>query len=162
MIDPLVDQPKPIDPVGKSLVAVAEALTGTVVSAARYLTADMELFARDDVFSRFQLVPFRPEPGKVGEAALAGASLYGAAGWCARPFRVHDFLLGRWNMKEYLQRQLVLAGNNHLFDAWSLDDRKDWARDAAGERLNIDESTEPATYFLPILPVLPTIVAYRV
>lgn len=155
MIDPLADQPKPIGRTGKSMLAVIEAIIGTVVGGARYLTADMELFARDDVFSRFQLVPFRPEPGRVGEAALAGTSLYAAAGWCARKFRVHDFLLGRWNMQVYLQREFVLAGDNPLFDGWGPADREDWALDDASNRIAITAATDPKSYFLPIIPVLP-------
>ena len=154
MIDPLADEPKPIAAVGKSLMAVAQNIVGTAVNAARYLTADMELFAREDVFSRFQLVPFRPEKDKVGEAALAGTSLYAAAGWCAREFRVHDFLLGRWNMQEYLRRELVLAGDNPLFSGWSAAQRADWAMDDAGERIPLGNATPGGSYWLPVIPVM--------
>jgi hypothetical protein len=125
-----------------------------VVSAARYLTADMELFADEDVFSRFQLVPFRPERDKVGEAALAGTSLYAAGGWCSRSFRVHDYLLGRSNMQAYLRRELVLAGDNKLFEGWTLADRQDWAMDANGDRVAVSASTPAGSYFLPIIPTV--------
>lgn len=152
MIDPLADQPKPIARTGKSLLAVVENIVGTFVSSSRYLTADMELFAREDVFSRFQLVPFRPEKGKVGEAALAGTSLFAAAGWCTRRFRVHDYQLGRQNMQVYLQRELVLAGNNPLFDGWSDGDRIDYATDDQGNHIVITPTTPHDRYFLPIVP----------
>jgi hypothetical protein len=152
MIDPLADEPKPIAKTGKSLLSVVENIVGTVISGGRYLTADMELFANQDVFSRFQLVPFRPEPGKVGEAALAGTSLYAAAGWCSRAFRVHDYLLGRQNMQTYLRKEFVLAGNNPLFDGWQLANRKDWAMDQNGNRIDVQEGTPRDSYFLPVIP----------
>lgn len=152
MIDPLADQPKPIARTGKSLLSVVEDIVGTVVGGGRYLTADMELFANDDVFSRFQLVPFRPEKGKVGEAALAGTALYAAAGWCARAFRVHDYLLGRQNMQTYVRTELVLAGDNPLFASWQLDDRKDWAMDQNGKRIDVQQNTPGDSYFLPVIP----------
>lgn len=151
MIDPLADEPKPIGKVGKSLYSVVQNILGTVVGEARYLTADMELFASDTVFSRFQLVPFRSE-GKVGEAALAGTSLYAAAGWCCRAFRVHDYLLGRKNMQDYLRRDLVLAGDNPLFDGWQLQHRQDWAMDEHGSRIDVRADTPKSSYYLPVVP----------
>jgi hypothetical protein len=102
------------------------------------------------------LVPFRPQDRfggpKVGEAALASTSLYAAAGWCAREFRVHDYLLGRSNMQDYLRRELVLSGDNPLFGKWGIDLRKDWALDANGERIAIDQDTPRNSYFLPVIP----------
>jgi hypothetical protein len=157
MIDPLADAPQPIQPVGKSLLAVAGTMVGTFVGASRYLTADMELFADNDVFSRFQLVPFRPASagpggGRVGETALAGSTLYALAGWCAREFRVHDFLLGRANMQAYLRRELILAADNPLFAGWTAAKREDWAVDATGARTGIAGNTAPSSYYLPVIP----------
>jgi hypothetical protein len=153
MIDPLADQPTPIKPTGKSLLAVVESIVGSTISAARYLTADMELFANEDVFSRFQLVPFRTDPPKLGEKALAGSTLFAAAGWCARAFRVHDFLLGRQNMQYYLRSELLLAGDNPLFTRWSDNDRIDHACDVDGNRIEITGATARGSYFLPIIPI---------
>jgi hypothetical protein len=152
MIDPLADKPKAIDNVGTSLLSVIRNIIPTFVAESRYQTADMDLFADDSVFSRFQLVPFRPEAGKVGETALSGTALFAAAGWCARAFRVHDFLLGRQNMQAYLRRELVLTADNPLFNGWTLDDLKDWARNGNGERIDVDAATPRASYFLPIIP----------
>ena len=151
MIDPLADQPRPIARTGKSLVAVVESIVSMVVGGARYLTADMDLFANEDVFSRFQLVPERSEKGKIGETALAGTSLYAAGGWCSRRFRVHDYLLGRQNMQNYLRTELVLAGDNPLFDGWDDGMRADWAMDDAGKRVS-PVGMNRKDYFLPIIP----------
>jgi len=154
MIDPLADQPSAIPSTGRSLWAVAQELVPAVIAASRYLTADIALFASENVFSRFQLVPARPEPGRVGSKALAGANLFAAAGWCARAFRVHDYLLGRANMQAYLRSEFVLSGKNPLFDGWSPDLRKDYAMDAAGSRISGSALPDPENYFLPILPDL--------
>jgi len=153
MIDPLADKPEKLEPVGTSLLSVVKNIIPTFIAESRYRTADMALFADDEIYSRFQLVPFRPKgEGKVGEAALAGTSLFAAAGWCSRFFRVHDFLLGRQNMQEYLSRLLILPASNPLFDGWSDGDRADFARDKDGNHIGIDGSTPRASYFLPILP----------
>ena len=152
MIDPLADQPSDLPPSGRSLLRVAEAVVGMFVSASRYLTADMDLFGAEDVFSRFQLVPTRPERGKVGEAALAGTALGALAGWGSRDFRTHDFLLGRANMQSYLRTELVLRADNSLFDRWTDALRKDHACDLDGNKVG-DISSKTA-YYLPILPVL--------
>ena len=152
---PLVDQPKPLSAVGLSLVAVAKAMEGALVGASRYLTADMDLFANDNVFSRFQLVPTRQVNGqsRVGEAALTGASFSAMAGWCTRAFRVHDFLLGRANMLEYLRKRFILRGDNHLFDKWTAELRHDFAVDREGARKAITAATPRDQYYLPIIPV---------
>jgi hypothetical protein len=172
MIDPLADEPTSVNPVGLSLVATAEALLDTFVGGARYLTADLDLFQDEDVFSRFQLVPTRvgldgePFPGDaaprdmkgrppVGEAALAGIDLFALGGWCARPFRVHDYLLGRLNMAAYLRRELILRGDNPLFDRWSLGMINDDRLGPSGDRLTapVTAATPRASYFLPVIPL---------
>jgi hypothetical protein len=172
MIDPLADQSGMLNGVGLSLVAVARALIGTFVGGGRYLTADLDLFQDEDVFSRFQLVPTRtgldgkplvgdlaPKDANgnppVGEAALAGTDLEALAGWCARPFRVHDYLLGRLNMAAYLRREFVLSGDNPVFDGWSFDQRADWCLDANGDRLALTPQTPPKSYYLPVIPLQP-------
>ena len=152
MIDPLADKPTPIDNVGTSLVSVVKNIIPTFIAESRYQTADMELFADDKVCSRFQLVPFRKDDDKVGEAALAGTSLFALAGWCKREFRVHDFQLGRQNMQDYLRHELLLKADNPLFDGWTIGDRQDFASDDKGNRIPINNGTPPASYFLPILP----------
>jgi hypothetical protein len=172
LIDPLADEPTTVNPIGLSIVAAAKALISTLVGGARYLTADLDLFQAQDVFSRFQLVPTRTGldgralPGDaaprdkngnppVGEAALAGTDLFALGGWCARPFRVHDFLLGRLNMAAYLRRELILRGDNSLFNNWSLGKINDYSLQQNGDRLTtaVTPETPKATYFLPVIPM---------
>jgi len=174
MIDPLADQPVTVNPVGLSVVATASALISTFIGGARYLTADLDLFQDQDVFSRFQLVPSRtgfdskaipgdaaPADGNgnppVGEAALAGTDLFALGGWCARPFRVHDFLLGRFNMAAYLRRELILRGDNDLFANWPLGLINDFSLQQNGDRLEtpVTADTPKDSYFLPVIPLPP-------
>jgi hypothetical protein len=161
MIDPLADEPSTLDNAGLSLVAVVKAIIPTFVGGARYLTSDLELFADQNVFSRFQLVPNRSNPDPavatrlVGEAALAGTDLAALAGWIARPYRVHDYLLGQWNMLSYLRRQFLLSGDNVLFKNWDFNARANAACDQSGERMPITIDTLPKTYFLPVIPIPP-------
>jgi hypothetical protein len=159
LIDPLADEPSTLGNAGLSLVGVAKALIGTFVGGARYLTSDLELFADQNVFSRFQLVPTRSNPDQAvatrltGEAALAGTDLAALGGWLARPYRVHDYLLGQWNMLNYLRGEFLLSGDNTLFNGWTFDARADAACDLSGTRIAITPQTPPKTYFLPIIPI---------
>lgn len=170
LIDPLADEPTTVNPVGLSAVAAAKAVLGTFVGGARYLTADLDLFQDRDVFSRFQLVPTRTgldglaiagdlapknKNPLVGEAALAGTDLFALGGWCAREFRVHDFLLGRLNMAAYLRRELILRGDNALFDNWPLAMINDYSLQQNGDRLTtaVTAQTPKASYFLPVIPM---------
>jgi hypothetical protein len=156
MIDPLADQPTTVARVGRSLLAVAKVMTGSFVGAARYLTADMDLFADENVFSRFQLVPNRDVAGeqRVGERALAGTGMFAMAGWCVRDFRVHDFLLGRANMFDYLNRKFILRGDNTLFDGWqgSPDLIKTFAVTQDGSPFTVTDAAKRSAYFLPVIP----------
>jgi hypothetical protein len=152
MIDPLAAKPRQRDVPATDLISVIETLAGAVIDGARYLTADMALIADKDVFSRFQLIPTRGDLGKVGEAALATDFVGAFGGFFCRAFRVHDFLLGRINMRNYLRTTLILRGDNGLFNRWSNDDRIRWAVDANGNRRTITSATAAATYFLPIIP----------
>src|SRR5260370_26496506 len=100
--------------IGKSLFSVVQQIVGTIVSESRYLTADMELFASDKVFSRFQLVPFRSD-GKVGEAALSGTSLFRPAGWGCRAFPDPGLQLGDPAEPEVLAKHAPAAGVDRHF-----------------------------------------------
>ncbi|MGA3401818.1 MAG: patatin-like phospholipase family protein [Acetobacteraceae bacterium] len=153
MIDPLATQADDTPPTGTpDLVSVLSNLPGSVVNAARYLTADLDLMADPAVFSRFQLVPRRLDMRVTGQLATVGARFYAFAGFCHRNWRVHDFLLGRLNMQNMLRTGLILRGSNKLFDAWTLAQRTRWAVDQNGARFAIGATTHASDYFLPILP----------
>jgi hypothetical protein len=152
MIDPLAAKPRQRDMPATDVISVIKTLVGAVIDGARYLTADMALIADKDVFSRFQLVPSRSDLGKIGEAALATDFVGAFGGFFCRTFRVHDLLLGRINMRNYLRTTLILHGDNALFNRWSDDDRIRWAVDGDGNRATITAEAARAMYFLPIIP----------
>lgn len=157
LIDPLVDKPSDIKPTGISLIEVVKSIVDAYIKESRYLTADLELFADPNIFSRFQLVPNRTvdEKEQVGEAALAGTDFFALGGWCARAFRVHDFLLGRANMAQYLRSELNLSGDNPLFHNWEFYLRADYAMEKDGTRKKIDKNTPTSSYYLPVIPLPP-------
>jgi hypothetical protein len=119
MIDPLAAKPRMTAVPDSDLVSVIKTLAGAVIDGARYLTADVALIADKEVFSRFQLVPTRSDLGKVGEEALATDWLGAFGGFFCRDFRVHDFMLGQINMRQYLRTTFILRGDNTLFDGWT-------------------------------------------
>jgi hypothetical protein len=160
MIDPLAAKPRQTDTAATPTVPAADLISilGILVSAitdgARYLTADMALIGNPNIFSRFQLVPSRPDLQKVGEAALATDCMQAFGGFFCRDFRVHDFLLGRTNMRDYLRTTMVLRGDNALFVAYVGTDeyRTRWAVDAKGNHAAIAAGAAESSYFLPIIP----------
>ncbi|HZB93336.1 MAG TPA: patatin-like phospholipase family protein [Stellaceae bacterium] len=152
MIDPLAAKPREAKAPATDLFSVIGTLVGAVTEGARYLTADMALIADPDVFSRYQLVPARRDLAKLGSAALATDWLDAFGGFFCRDFRVHDFLLGRLNLRNYLRTTMILRGDNPLFDGWSAANRSRWAVDADGNRVAVTPAAAPSSYFLPIIP----------
>lgn len=148
--------PNTHEPGDDALTNVAVALVGAFIAESRYRTADLDLFADPAVFSRFQLVPHRIDgTGKfvAGERAVAGATLYAFGGWGSPAFRVHDYLLGRANMIEYLRTELLLAGDNPVFEGWNDTAlRQQFACDADGNSIAVTDATPKGSYFLPIIP----------
>lgn len=152
MIDPLAAKPRHLDNPSTALFPALGALVKSLIDGSRYLTADMALMADKQIYSRFQLVPTRDDLGKVGEEALATDFLEAFGGFFCRDFRVHDFILGRINMRNYLRSTLILRGDNSLFDAWGAQDRVRWAVDATGNRMEVSAGTRTQDYFLPVIP----------
>jgi hypothetical protein len=152
MIDPLAgrDSQLPVPP--EDLIGILSPLVTSLTDTGRYYTADMALLGDPNVFSRFQLVPARADMNRTGDTALAGSWLEAFGGFLCRPFRVHDFMLGRLNMQNYLRTTLVLQGDNPLFGNWSADDRKRFAVDGAGNRVNQNGGVAPSAYMLPVIP----------
>src|SRR5262249_32478608 len=68
---------------------------------------------------------------------------------CSREVRVHDYLLGRHNMRQYLLSELVLDSRNPLFANWSEEMKEDYAVDANGQRI----APGAGPYFLPVIPI---------
>jgi predicted acylesterase/phospholipase RssA len=80
---------------------------------------------RPSLHATFTIAPQRPD--RPGEPALAGSGLGGFAGYFKQAFREHDFLLGRWNARTALARDLCLPDDDPLFDAWTAEQKIEYA-----------------------------------
>jgi len=141
LIDPFADGAKlgPDSP-ARGLAAMVPALLSSMVTQARYDTADLRLAADRAVFSRFMITAQRD--GKTGTRAIATGGLNGFMGFLCRDFRDHDYRLGWRNAWTYLTSELVLPENNALFGDWTEAQRRDRVVTRADKR------------YLPVIPLL--------
>lgn len=117
LIDPLIDtQPGP--GAFSGLFSLAGSLVGGLVGQNRYGTADLQLLADPDCYSRFMITPMQ-SGREIGDRSIAGAACGAFAGFLCQSFRQHDFMLGRANCWEFLRNEFVLRQNNALFNGWS-------------------------------------------
>lgn len=120
LIDPFAAAPEAPLPAtqGLDLLGVAGGLIGAWKSQARFATSDLLLALEEGVGSRFLLTAGRktPDGGTLwGGEALASAGLGAFLGFLDRDLRVHDYLLGRRNCRDYLASHFVLDEANPLF-----------------------------------------------
>jgi hypothetical protein len=154
MIDPLVQLPQRLPLTRPELRDLLPKLFNVLVQGGRYRTADLALFGDSGVFSRFHLVPWRDKPRLLGAEAVIGSRLSGLAGFFCRAWRVHDFLLGRCNMQNYIRGSLILRADNLLFDRWCPEQRARFAVSPNGAPLRVNERASRCDYYLPVLPDL--------
>lgn len=120
LIDPFAAAPRaPLPAEPPDLAAIAGRLIGAWTSQARFATSDLLLALEDGVASRFLLTAGRKAAPdgttRWGGEALASAGLGAFLGFLDRDFRVHDYLLGRKNCRDYLASHFVLPETNPLF-----------------------------------------------
>ncbi|MBW8271229.1 patatin-like phospholipase family protein [Caldovatus aquaticus] len=119
LIDPFAAAPRaPLPSAPPDLAALAGRLIGAWTAQARFATSDLLLALEDGVASRFLLTAGRQAPDGTtlwGGEALAGAGLGAFLGFLDRDLRVHDYLLGRRNCRDYLASHFVLPETNPLF-----------------------------------------------
>lgn len=121
LVDPLCQVP--FVTTGSPNLALLSLLGPTLrmlIQANRFATADLAQFLRSDIYNRFLITPkrFSPEHQHVrvtGGEALCGDGLSAFLGFLSKDFRHHDFMLGRHNCKDFLERSFVVAGDNPLF-----------------------------------------------
>ena len=123
-----------------SFAAVLGHIASAIIQQTRYDSRDLTLAADPDVFSRFMLTPQRGQA--VGDKAIASAGLGAFIGFACPDFMRYDYLLGRYNCREYLRKEFVLADSNPVFkDCWTAQQKSALARDAG-----------PG--FLPLVPLM--------
>jgi hypothetical protein len=103
-------------------------------------TADLTLFADPTVFSRFLVIPRRPDR-PVDKPQIVGSGLGTFLAFMSRDFRDHDFHLGRMNCQKFLKEDFILDPSNPVFGAWAnnIDMRTLWSTQAG---------------MLPIIPLM--------
>jgi hypothetical protein len=145
LIDPFLDKPDlsaPGDPL--ALLGVAGGLLKSLIQNGRFSTADLLLATDPDVASRFLLTAGRKNAAgqrQWGGDALTTSGASAFLGFAFRDYRVHDYLLGRRNCREWLRKHFHLPPNNTLFGGFpSKPEAKDYAR--------------PTDDFLPIIPLV--------
>ncbi|HEX3484183.1 MAG TPA: hypothetical protein VHT51_03925, partial [Micropepsaceae bacterium] len=156
LVDPFADKPDfglVNDP---GILGDIGPVLSALIAGGRFSTADRDLFASEDVYSRFlvnAIRPIDPPPATAsadpsldawtGGDALATAGLAAFGGFLQREFREHDFILGRRNCQNFLRAHFVLDAKNHLFDGWTNDQRQNFGKGLNG--------------FLPIIPLMPPV-----
>ncbi|WP_114376862.1 patatin-like phospholipase family protein [Elioraea thermophila] len=101
------------------VISVGGRLIGALVAHGRYSASELLLASRDDVASRHLFLPKRESSARQdheywGEDALCGSGLEAFLGFLHPALRLHDFLLGRWNMRGWLRRHFTMPVNHPL------------------------------------------------
>ncbi len=154
LIDPFAAAPEcPAPAAPLDLFGVTGGLIGAWKAQARFATSDLMLALDRGVGSRFLLTAGRKdaEDGRGlhqrwGSDAVAGAGLGAFLGFIDRDFRVHDYLLGRKNCRDYLEKHFALDARNPLFAGFA-------ARPAAAE-YRASPGPDGAAARLPIIPLV--------
>ena len=146
LIDPFASAPAcPVPSAALDLFGVGLGLAQAWEGQARFATSDLLLAADSTVFSRFLLTAGRNNAAGsfvCGGDAVAGSGLGAFLGFLDRRYRVHDYLLGRKNCRDWLRSYFVLDQDNPVFGGFG-------ATPAAADY-------RPAgTRTLPIIPLVP-------
>ncbi|MBN1880240.1 patatin-like phospholipase family protein [bacterium] len=134
-----------------SFIATAVKILGALRSQARFKADELALALDPKVNSRFMIAPKRSLNNQIviSDRAIASGSLGGFGGFLDRPFRVHDYLLGRRNCQKFLKDRLVLEVTKSEFSpgfgsSYPEADARKWIRQSPdGNR--------------PVIPIIPLV-----
>lgn len=144
MIDPLPREEPVKKTQGSGILTVALALFNSLRNQAFFHQIGLNEVLKMHNRTRFMIVPRRKNK-KEGEPHLAAAELFGFAGFLAKEYREHDYLLGRRNCQDFLRYYFAVEEDNHA------------------QRLSTPFSEEAKQRFtfqdqgssLPMLPIIP-------
>lgn len=141
MVDPLADdrEPPPANPTASQVFDVVRRLVLSPVLQDRLDTLDLAQIKDETIFSRFMIAPCRESPLDANvnwrpSKSLLSAPLDAFLGFCAKPYREHDFLLGRRNAQQFLRQHFALPEGHRLFAGTSGWSQADVIVDAHGAR----------------------------
>jgi hypothetical protein len=115
LVDPFAgsDDAGPSKP--QPVLGMTMALLNGLLGQNRYDSADLLLATEPTVFSRFMISASRTAADgtlRTGGQAIASSGLMAVIGFACRDYRVHDYLLGRYNAWSYLKNELVMPDTN--------------------------------------------------
>jgi hypothetical protein len=155
MIDPFPEAPAfdVTAALDERLTSLPGNLLSMFINQCRFKPGDVALAMMEDVYSRFLIVPSGSNDAALGEQAIACGALGGFGGFLYKPFRQHDFLLGRRNCQQFLRNALALPKNYGFI-------QKNWGALADKPEFQTkDEKTVKdapgGTPYCPILPLTP-------
>jgi len=143
VVDPFIEKPEPGPTHDAGMLDVAGRLIPLQVNQARLSAQDLVQIQREDVYSRYMIMPKRSVDGRelFGKEALATGELGAFGGFFCEAFRHHDYLLGRRNAQRFLQAAFTLPEDNKLFDGgrWTPQNKEDFAdpvaKDGTGKEI---------------------------
>lgn len=121
LLDPFLDPWKPqdyqkalnqanIDDGRPDVLGLLKPLLGSMLTQCRFKREELALAQDETVYSRYLLAPTRIVNGAVSHDAdaLASGGLGAFSGFLDRELRVHDYLLGRHNAREFLLKDFAV------------------------------------------------------
>ncbi|EGJ51746.1 patatin-like phospholipase family protein [Desulfocurvibacter africanus] len=128
------------------LPTVLQRMFSSLMEQARFKLDELLLAQSEDVYSRYLIVPSRPEARKTGKHIACGI-LGGFGGFMSEQFRRHDFQLGRRNCQNFLKSFFGLppdkAEQNRLFQGTILQSCI----------LTVPRKDDPQARIYPIIPL---------
>lgn len=120
MISPFPEQ-KPIraeDEPALDIVSLFSSLMPSLIDQARFKPSELALAVRPNHGSRYLIGPHREIDGKRQRYGIASGLLGGFGGFVARPFRDHDYQLGRKNCRDFLASDFAVSESNEIVVSW--------------------------------------------
>jgi len=148
MIDPFPNQPTYVldkEVKNPNMLSSLGSLIGAMLSQGRFKAEDIHLAAKEDVFSRFLIIPRKSN----SSFNIACGAIDGFSGFIDKSYRTHDFELGRRNAQRFFEKHFALEikedhkSEYKLFESWINDP-------AMMEKYSY---TENGKTYIPIIPL---------
>ena len=100
------------------IVSLFSSLIPSLIDQARFKPSELVLAADPTHGSRYLIGPRRELDGELQRYGIASGLLGGFGGFVARAFRDHDYQLGRYNCKTFLETNFALPLENEIIKVW--------------------------------------------
>ena len=147
LADPTGPPPESPSPIARLMRAALRVVTAPMEQA-QLAAFDLGQAKSDAIFSRYMICPAREHPG-VSAKTMMGPSrslmslpVHAIMGFAAKPYRKHDYFLGRRNAQQFLARHFRLPLTNPLVK-----------NIPPGSWLSGDVQVEDGHSYVPIIPL---------